>query len=379
MRELRRIGEDKILQILDVKASFPVFDDFMYILYMRREGLSTKEICSILHADYNQIYRLISKLIHLEILKEKQNKFILSQKGIDIYKCLSNSDFDASFLNAIRKKHSITILKMLENGKRSWKDLYRGTRISQSSMKNVLDALIDAGLVVREKQGEYSITDDGRSILNAIKRMSDMHFTPGFEIQAKFSVNLSDFSRLYDIISDMIEAEEDVRQSDYYIRPVRWYDTSYTYLRYREEIPLKHSLKRTPSHILTWTRLIDKRKYGNVWILNREREEMNVEHPSIVFFLEFLNAELEKKIVKRRKKIEAEEAIMINIDNIEEPHIRDVTFVEIKANAWDYDESVGKAEVINQIMSDISEKVRTKSMSKSYFEAIQSGIITSYR
>ena len=106
---------------------------------------------------------------------------------------------------------------------------------------------------------------------------------------------------------------------------------------------------------------------------------MNVEHPSIVFFLEFLNAELEKKIVKRRKKIEAEEAIMINIDNIEEPHIRDVTFVEIKANAWDYDESVGKAEVINQIMSDISEKVRTKSMSKSYFEAIQSGIITSYR
>ncbi len=366
MIELKRIGEEKVIGILEAKANFPgIFDKLLHLLYTRRGGFSTKEICESLNIDYNQLYRLITKLVHLEIVKpETENRFILSQNGIDFYKGLSKLNIPQNQIKAIQKKHSIRILKQLNTREHTWNELYRGTDISQSSMKNVLDALIDAGLV-RKGEGKYSITPDGHSILYSIKELSDIPFTPSFEIQTKFRVKTSDFSRLYNNIKKGIITEEEVTQSDYYITPTGYQPNAY--LRYREETPLKQSLKKTPSHIITWVRLINKLRHGNVWIINREREEIKVEHPSIIFFLEFLNAKIERKIVKRRRRIKMKEVI-INLDRIEEPLIGGSFFVEIKANAWDYDESKTKAEIINLLVKDIEVCVDVKSIDKAYYE-----------
>ena len=368
--DLKRIGEEKVIEILDAKANFPaMFDKLLHLFYTRREGLSTKELCEILDFDYNQLYRLITKLVHLEIIKtEDENKFILSQKGIDFYKGLSKSDTPLNQIKAIQKKHSIQILKQLNARGHTWNELYRGTDVSQSSLKNVLDALINAGLV-KKGEGKYSITADGRPILSSIKELSEMPYTPGFEIQTKFLVQSSDISHVYNKISDEIISEEEVTQSDYYISPIRYQPNTSAYLRYREETPLKHSLKKTPSHILTWTRLINKSRYENVSIMNREREEIKVGHPSIIFFLEFLNAKIDKKIVKRRRRIKLKE-VTINLDRIEEPLKRGAFFVEIKANAWDYDESRNKAEIINRLMKDMGMGIEMKSIDKAYYEIL---------
>jgi len=372
MIDLKRIGEEKVIEILDAKANFPtMFDKLLHLFYTRREGLSTKEICEILNFNYNQLYRLITKLVHLEIIivkTEGENKFILSQKGIDFYKGLSKLDTSINQIEALQKKHSIPILKLLNAREYTWNELYRSTDISQSSMKNVLDALIDAGLV-EKGEGKYSITPDGRSILSTIKELSEMPYTPSFEIQTKFWVQSSDISHVYNKISDEIISEEEVIQSDYYIIPIRYQPNTSTYLRYREEIPLKQSLKKTPSHILTWTRLINKSRYENVWIMNREREETKVDHPSIIFFLEFLNTKIDKKIVKKRRRIKLKE-VTINLDRIEEPLKRGAFFVEIKANAWDYDESRNKAEIINRLMKDMGRRIEMKSIDKAYYEIL---------
>ena len=372
MIDLKRVGEEKVIEILDAKANFPtMFDKLLHLFYTRREGLSTKEICEILNFNYNQLYRLITKLVHLEIIivkTEGENKFILSQKGIDFYKGLSKLDTSINQIEALQKKHSIPILKLLNAREYTWNELYRSTDISQSSMKNVLDALIDAGLV-KKGEGKYSITPDGRSILSTIKELSEMPYTPSFEIQTKFWVQSPDISHVYNKISDEIISEEEVIQSDYYIIPIRYQPNTSTYLRYREEIPLKQSLKKTPSHILTWTRLINKSRYENVWIMNREREETKVDHPSIIFFLEFLNTKIDKKIVKKRRRIKLKE-VTINLDRIEEPLKRGAFFVEIKANAWDYDESRNKAEIINRLMKDMGRRIEMKSIDKAYYEIL---------
>lgn len=368
--DLKRIGEEKVIEILDAKAAFPdMFDKTLQLFYTRREGLSTNELCELLDFEYNQLYRLITKLVHLELVKtEAENRFILSQKGIDVYKGLLKLESGIPQLKAVQKKHSIAILKQLNTREYSWNELYRDTDISQSSMKNVLDALINAELV---KKGErkYAITADGRSVLSSLKELSEIPYTPSFEIQMKFMVQSSDISAVYNNISAEIISEEEVTQSDYYITPTRTQPNTATYLRYREETPLKQSLKKTPAHILTWTRLIQKRQYENVWIMNREREELNVDHPSIIFFLEFLNARIDKKIVKRRKRIKLNE-VTVNVDRIEEPRKRDAFFVEIKANAWDYEESRTKAEFINRLLKDMYPGIEMRSIDKSYFEIL---------
>jgi predicted transcriptional regulator len=219
--DLKRIGEEKVIEIVDTKANFTVmFDKLLHLFYTRREGFSTKEICEILNFDYNHLYRLITKLVHLEIIKtEDENKFILSQKGIDFYKGLSKSDIPLNQIKAIQKKHSIHVLKRLKVKECTWNELYREMKgISLSSMKNVLDALIDAGLV-KKGEGKYSITPNGRSVLSSIKELSEMPYTPSFEIQTKFMVESSAISDIYNKISDEIIFEEEVTQSDYYISP----------------------------------------------------------------------------------------------------------------------------------------------------------------
>ena len=73
--------------------------------------------------------------------------------------------------------------------------------------------------------------------------------------------------------------------------------------------------------------------------------------------------------MKQRKKIKLKE-VTINLDRIEEPKKRGAFFVEIKANAWDYDESKNKAKIINLLMKDMDMGIERKSIDKSYYEIL---------
>ena len=95
MEDLKIIGENNIINLLEIKGIFfDIFDDVLSLLYLKREGLPTKEIIAQNPIDYNYLYRFLTKLVNLEILKpESDQKYIFTQKGIDIYKVISQLDF----------------------------------------------------------------------------------------------------------------------------------------------------------------------------------------------------------------------------------------------------------------------------------------------
>jgi len=373
MIDLKQIGEKNAVEILETKANFvDIFDDILQMLYTRRDGLSTKEFCDNKPFDYNQLYRLLTKLVHLEIIKpEADTKFILSQKGIDVYKGLSKVQFPNDKLKTTLKKHSLRVLKYLQNQNYSWNELNRGIGVGQSSLKNVLDMMTEYGLILK-KEKKYSLTDDGIALLNLITNLSETSLTPCFEIQTKFMIKLDHRDIFLKRFSKKILSTEEVHQNDFYIQPAGFFqkpDNTRTYLRYREETPTKHSLKNPPAHILTWTRfkVKDISRQENVSIIQREREEMIVSYPSIIFFLEYLNARIDKKIIKDRIKIKMEN-FSINIDNIHEPPTNNSIFVEIKSNAWDETECLVVASSINEFIQKYASDLEVKSIDKTYIE-----------
>ena len=152
----KNIGRDNVVQIIEIKGAFyPIFDPVLSILYVKREGLATKEIlaeCNI--ADYNQLYRLLTRLVNLEMLKPDEEKmYIFTHKGIDLYRAISQMDFSRKQTEALGKKHSLKILKSLEKQALSWNHLNQKLNIGQSSMKNALDGLLVEDFIQKNTKG----------------------------------------------------------------------------------------------------------------------------------------------------------------------------------------------------------------------------------
>lgn len=355
MIDLRKVGEEEALRLISLKASFPdVFDDVLQSFYRNRGGLSTTELCDALNVEYERVYRLLARLVSMGVLAKSEGKFLLTQKGIDLYKAFSSKELDVRHARALQRRHAFQVLKLTAERRRSWKEIYRAVRVGQSSIKNAIDALLSANLI--KKDGGYVATDDGKELLLFVKKVGGTRYTPGFEVQAKLIVK--DVSRVYESIGGVAEA--DVVQTDYYIFKDRG-----EYLRYRQETPLEPSLKSAPSHTLTWIKLIGKRKHGGVWIIEREREELKVEYPSIVFFLEFLGVKIEQKIKKQRRRVELPE-VVVNLDMIQEPKVS-TPFLEIKAEAWDLEEGRAKAETISEMIRGLD---GVKYLDKTYHELL---------
>jgi predicted transcriptional regulator/adenylate cyclase class IV len=369
MEDLKIIGENNIVELLEVKGIFfDVFDDVLSLLYLKREGLATKEILAKFTIDYNYLYRFLTKLVSLEIIKpESDQKFVFTQKGIDVYKAISQLDFSAEQIRSLGKKHALSTLKTLESHTYIWNDLNKVLHIGQSSMKNALDTLIDADLIKKSTDG-YGISETGTALITSLQECYNKKYTPVFEIQAKFSIKASDKQTLLNIIRDRFKEEDAVIQQDYYILPgtdVGKQNTFESYLRYRRESIEKQSIKTPPSHYLTWIKINNRSHTDNVWILNRSREEIRVEYPSIIYFIEYLGAKIVKKIIKRRESYKNQD-VKFHFDDITSSNQPDILYIEIKSKAWDAPESKDKVKIINGFFDEISNAIPVKSIDKSY-------------
>lgn len=368
---LRKMGEDRVIDIFKIKRAAPdLFDRILRLFYVKRHSLSIKEICEDLDADYPVTHNIITKLVHIGMLSLDEgskagNQFALSQEGIDFYLNYSTMELDNKIIGAISKKHSITILKLLNNKKYSWTDLRKDMRVGESSMKGVIDDLSNISLI-NKIQGEYSLSEDGVSVLDALNNLSEIKFTPAFEVQIKMLAENTEIYKIIEEIEGVIKKKQ-VRQTDHYFTP-NISVKGKSYLRLRSEVPLSgFSLRTLPEHSLTWTSITDRRKYDNLWIISRQKEEIDVRYPAIIFYLDFLGARIHKKIVKKRVKMEIlDKQITINIDEIEEPKKGGV-FIEVKTSAWDANEARDKTAVVQEIIKDIGMDNLT-SIDQTYYE-----------
>jgi adenylate cyclase class IV/predicted transcriptional regulator len=322
--------------------------------------------------DYGRLYQLLTRLVHLEILRpEQDNRFVFTQKGIDLYKIISQMDFPVGQVRTIGKKHAIPILKLLGLRNYTWNELNKALHISHSSMKGALDSLLESDLVVKSTEG-YDISRSGKTLLSSVLDSSKRPYTPVFEIQTKFSIQVSEKPKVLDMIKDRWARDNVVIQRDYYFVPRTPQGSSHgseSYLRYRHESIVKPSIKTPPHNYLTWIKVNTIIQRGNVWILNRSREEIRVEYPSIIYFIEYLGARMEKKIVKRRE-IYTHEDIKFHFDVIESPPQPGTMYIEIKSKAWDSSESERKVKTINELYDEISTVLTVKSINRSYFDIL---------
>jgi len=372
------IGEKKILEIFKVKNSYPhIFEVLLSKLYKNRKPISVNEISEALNLKYSDTHNVVIKLINIGVLsKSKNSKNVsLSQEGIDFYKKYStlNLDLDNGVVKSICRKHALTALKLLNNGNCSWSDLQKEMGIGESSLKNILDSLVDAGLV--NKNRNYSIENKGKEVLDAIDQLSETKFTSMFEIQMKIFVSEKYADKIKKNIESIEGEVEDILQEDTYFKSHVMFDNE-SYLRLRLEKTLnKQSLRLVPKYNLTWTNIIYKKEYdNNLWIIGRQKEEIEVKYPAILFFLEHLGAEEHHKIVKKRRKVTiSDKPITINIDKIKKPQLmkyRFGIFVELKSNAWSKSEALDKAKLIQEIAKDIGLR-DLESIKMTYYKLVQ--------
>lgn len=371
MEDLKIIGENNIINLLEIKGIFfDIFDDVLSLLYLKREGLPTKEIIAQNPIDYNYLYRFLTKLVNLEILKpESDQKYIFTQKGIDIYKVISQLDFSPEQIRSLGKKNTLSTLKTLQSHSLSWNELNKTLNIGHSSMKNVIDSLIKADLVRKDDNG-YQISDIGLTLVTSLQECYNKKYTPVFEIQAKFSIKLSDRTVLLDIIRDRFSKEDSVIQHDYYIlsgTSTGKQNSFESYMRYRCELIEKQTIKSPPNHYLTWIKNNSRSHSDNVWILNRSREEIRVEYPSITYFIEYLGGRIVKKISKRRESYKNQD-VTFHFDDILSANEPETIYIEIKSKAWDASESQNKVKMINEFFYEINKIIPITSIEKSYFD-----------
>ena len=368
---LQKMGEEKVIDILALKNSAPkLFDDLFELFYVKRIPLSIKEICSNLNVEYQPAYNTIAKLMNLGLLtitEDSKKDLILSQEGIDFYVNYSKLELDEISFVAISKKHSAEMLKLLKTQEGSWTSLREHLKISESSMKNAIDNLIKCSLIYKGKN-TYSITDGGLKLLNNLDFLSNLEFTPKYEVQIKASTTktIDEIVEMIILLSGKIK-EEHIKQIDHYFKSPHGNSNDTSYLRLRSEIPIsKTSLKSIPEHILTWGNVKERIKYENIWIISRQKEEIIVPYPAVSFFLDFLGAKPQKKIVKNRTLIHIPgHDVVIHFDAIEAAN-KDL-FIELKTSAWNREEAREKAKMIQELMAKLKLD-DVKSIEQTYYE-----------
>lgn len=369
---LRKMGENRVLDVFKlIRISPDLFDRTLCLFYVKRHPLSIKNICEELDADYPVTHKIITKLVHLGMLSVDEgsrsgNQFILSQEGIDFYLNYSTTELDNKIIDVISKKHSVAILKLLNTKEYSWTDLRKKMEVSESSMKSAIDELFTAGLIDK-MEGKYSLSEGGISALDILKNLSEMEFTPAFEVQIKMLAENPQICKIIEEMEGVVEKEQ-VKQTDHYFITPHANVKDQSYLRLRSEVPISSaSLRTLPEHSLTWTNVTGRKKYDNLWIISRQKEEMDVRYPAIIFYLDFLGAKVHKKIVKKRVKMEIpDKQITINIDEIENSKKAGI-FLEVKTSAWNEDEAKDKTRVIQEVIKDIGMENLT-SMDQTYYE-----------
>lgn len=339
-------GDKRTREILKVFKQYEFTDGILSLLYRRRKKFRVKEISEEMGRDYDPVYRCTTKLLRLGLLKKTENKVFLSQVGLNFSRTYLKMDLQKLSLEVLSKENVLKVLRSLSKEELSWKELKTEIKVGASSLKLALDTLLSEDLVT--ESDKYGITDKGEKYLKKFKTLSETKIGPRYELQSKIEVENLPLKKVEDVSG---QKKRKVKQEDHYF----YSKDSDQYLRYRIETPLKTALQE-PRHIMSWSKTMNFEEKKDFKILDRQKEAIEVEYPSILFFLEYFNATEIQKIVKVRRVFRTDDGYEINLDKVQYPDKK--KFVEIKKI---FSEESKQEEIISSVVDILQELGLSKS------------------
>lgn len=395
VQELRQIGFERLEKLFRIVSSFPKLSiKILELFYLKREPLSISDIFPHVKAKKKRRVRyLVKKLLELELLektgrppfakRQNLNYYTISRLGLDLYNQIDIFTSDLVTADALGMSHSFKVLFALssESNMMSWSALRdklsesSQDKPSESSLARVLEALKNATLISKDQQGGYCLTQKGEVATETVSKLSLLTVPPAYEVQVKIIVDsLSAILHRLQKSGLSIRQGLPIRQEDYYLFPASS-ARSDSYLRYRIEQKLDAAGRfvGAPKRTLSWTQNVSPIVHHRIHIVRRKREDIEVS-PTILFFLEYMDVRVKKKIVKIRHIVDTRlgpDSVKMNFDELQSlsrhrPH----NFVEIKTVAWNEEEAREKSDRILELMNMLG-LLEFKTCEKLYYELVR--------
>ena len=371
VQKLRQVGYERVQKLFRILSIFPHLSArILELFYSKREPISMPDIFAYLKTKKKRkVQYVVEKLLELELLeksvrpilakRKNLNYYTIGRLGLDIFKQTYLFALTTEETKALSMSHSFKVLFafVAENDIMSWSDLRVKSDLSESSLSRVLNAFEDVKLITKHQERGYYLTEKGKEVEETISRLSMLTIPPAYEVQVKVAVD-----SLSDILKKIQESNLGsgqgltIIQEDYYLFPTSS-ARSDSYLRYRTEQKLDSSGRfvGAPKRTLSWTQNISPVFHRGIYITRRKREDMEVPYPTILFFLEYLDARIKKKVVKIRHKIDTRigsEDVEIHLDELKSITKKGRrSFVEIKTVALNTEEAEEKCGQILELMS----------------------------
>lgn len=327
-----KIGEKKLKRFLKTLNQYDFSLPLLEIMYQERQEFSVTDLSERLEESYQNVHRFLSRLKSLGFIRGKK-KLHLSQVGLEISKNCLSLGLDEEFIEIFSRKHASEILAFLEE-ERGWKEIKSEVKIGSSSIKHILDLLLERDVVEKVGKG-YGITEKGEELLGKYRELSRTKILPKYEIQVKIKGIKSIPEKIKD--SYGLKEVKNVTQEDRYIRKGFSHSFSDNYLRLRKEQPQDSSLSSFATFRLSWANTLASEERDGLKLLEREKETIETKYPEIIFFFNYFDARVEMEIVKKRKVYKTSDGVVINLDRIVQPE--ENFFVEFKATTKNKDEA----------------------------------------
>jgi hypothetical protein len=266
------------------------------------------------------------------------------------------------------------------DGKISWSKLRHNVKdengdiLSESSLSKLIEVLQKkAKLIEKSEERGYCLTEKGKEVGKTISSLRKLTVPPTYEVQVKVAVSSLDrtlqrLTELRELGLNMGSVQE-IKQTDlYFVRQEQNKDQN-SYIRLRIEQRLDSKERRligAPKHVLSLVRNIDPFSFDGVNIIKRDKEDMEVPYPTILFFLEYLFADHSYKRVEKTRfsvdtkldSVEDASMLKVNLDKLEwhgksvlgPGAERPCACVEVKTVAWNPEEAKQKcADILKMI------------------------------
>ncbi|MFB6076093.1 MAG: winged helix-turn-helix domain-containing protein [Candidatus Aenigmatarchaeota archaeon] len=342
-----KIKKDKVHEFLDVLKEYDFSLGLLKIMYRKREGFTVNSLNDNLNIGYQKIHRFLTRLKSLGFLRGGKS-LKLSQTGLEVFKTCIQLDIDRDFVETLAGKNIYEVLEFLSE-KRNWKDIKNEIKVGSSSIKNMMDSLIDKELV-EKMDGKYVITPHGKKSVEKYRKIINIPLLPKYEVQVKFSGVKSISKEVSDRFG--LKKTKEMEQEDRYYKARYSQKFSENYLRLRVERYGGSSLKESLSHKISWSNTIDSWNKEGIKILEREKETLNTKYPEILFFLDYFDAKEKVQIIKKRETYRNKHGLVINLDEMKKPI--DNNYIEIKYAVRERDkirEAVNKVKELTDAMN----------------------------
>lgn len=370
VQKLCQIGYERVHKLFRILSTFPQLSArILELFYSKREPINMPDIFAYLKTKKKRkVQYVVEKLLELELLEKSAppifakrknlNYYTIGRLGLEIFKQTDLFVLTMEETKALGMSHSFKVLFafVAENDIMCWSDLLVKSDLTESSLSRVLNALEDVKLISKHQERGYNLTEKGRKVKETISRLSMLTVPPAYEVQVKVAVDsLSGILKKVQESNLGLGQGLTIIQEDYYLFPTSS-ARSDSYLRYRIEQKLDSSGRfvGAPKRTLSWTQSISPVLHRGIHIIRRKREDMEVPYPTILFFLEYLEARIKKKVVKIRHTIGTRigsENVEIHLDELKSTTKGRRSFVEIKTVARNAEEAEEKCGQILELMS----------------------------